>query len=175
MRRASRAAQCNDGTARRAHARALGAGAVKKKVPRPARCLFNCLRLPFAHRHARSEVHGDLPFSMRPAQPPLLRLHDELTSPNHVSLSFRPEHNSYGRYAVVGRRGRDPRKTAGRHLYHLMRSPLTLPAKCLVLEPLRRPSPPPQVRVRARFPASAKAAARRWRRRRRTTAHGDDG
>ena len=90
------------------------------------------------------------------AQRPLLRLRDGRTFASPISfLSFRPERNSYDRYAVVRRRGRDPRKTAGRHLYHLMRSS----SLAFCSNPCDAPSPPPQVRVRARFPAAATAAA----------------
>ena len=106
------------------------------------------------------------------AQRPLLRLRDGRTFASPIPfLSFRPERNSYDRYAVVRRRGRDPRKTAGRHLYHLMRSPLTLPATCLA----RTLATPPLLLLRFEYERGFRRRRLRRRRRRRTAAHGDGG
>ena len=96
-------------------------GAVVSRNPRK-RVLFLALAvIGLVEQDEEEQEHA--------AQRPLLRLHDGRTFASPISLYFRPERNSYDRYAVVRRRGRDPRKTVGRHhLYHFMRTPLTLPA-----------------------------------------------
>ena len=97
-------------------------GAVVSRNPRK-RVLFLALAvIGLVEQDEEEQEHA--------AQRPLLRLRDGRTFASPISfLSFRPERNSYDRYAVVRRRERDPRKTVGRHhLYHFMRTPLTLPA-----------------------------------------------
>ena len=137
-------------------------GAVVSRNPRK-RVLFLALAvIGLVEQDEEEQEHA--------AQRPLLRLHDGRTFASPISLYFRPERNSHDRYAVVRRRGRDPRKTAGRHLYHLMRSPLTLPATCP-----RTLATPPLLLLRFEYERGFRRRRLRRRRRRRTAAHGDDG
>ena len=135
-------------------------GAVVSRNPRK-RVLFLALAvIGLVEQDEEEQEHA--------AQRPLLRLHDGRTFASPISfLSFRPERNSYGRYAVVRRRGRDPRKTSGRQT-------CTTSCALLHLPSARTLATPPLLLLRFEYERGFRRRRLRRRRRRRTAAHSDD-